>query len=206
MFISFEGPEGAGKTTQIQRLHAALTAREVPVTVTREPGGTPLGTRVREILLDPALEMDGMTELLLFNASRRALVTNVIRPRLLAGETVLIDRYADSSRAYQCFGRGLNRRDVDAIIAHATGGLEPHLTLLLDLPPATGLARAAARGQPDRLEQADLTFHENVRLGFRALAGLEPHRFVQIDADRPADDVAADVLRAYLDRRHLLGD
>jgi dTMP kinase len=182
LFLSFEGPEGAGKSTQIARLVRRLEGLKLPHTVTREPGGTPLGARVREVLLDPDLTIDPLPEFLLYSASRAQLVTNVIRPALGRGEVVVCDRYADSSLAYQGFGRGLDAALLRGITAAATGGLWPDLTVLLDLDPKMGLERAARRGQPDRLERADLAFHQRLRQGFLELAGLEPQRFLMLDA------------------------
>ncbi|MFC4637423.1 dTMP kinase [Deinococcus hohokamensis] len=195
-FITFEGPEGAGKSTQVARLAAALAGAGVPHLLTREPGGTPLGTRVREVLLDPALSIDPLPEFLLYSASRAQLVTDVIRPALARGEAVVCDRYFDSSLAYQGAGRGLPGALLRDLTREATRGLTPDLTVLLDLDPAVGLRRAAARGQPDRLEQADLAFHTRVRAGFLALAAAEPGRFLVLDATRGPDDLAAEVWAA----------
>ena len=196
LFITLEGPEGAGKTTQLARLEARLRAAGQAVTVTREPGGTPLGTRVREVVLDPAVEIEPLGEFLLYSASRAQLVRDVLRPALERGETVLCDRYADSSLAYQGAGRGLSLPLLRQITAEVTGGLTPGLTVLLDLDPALGLQRAARRGQPDRLEQADLTFHRRVRQGFLDLAHAEPHRFLVLDATRPEDELEAEIWAA----------
>ncbi|CAM3572402.1 dTMP kinase [Deinococcus saxicola] len=182
LFISFEGPEGAGKSTQIGHLVRRLEEMDLPHTITREPGGTPLGTRVRDVLLDPELTIDPLSEFLLYSASRAQLVTNVIRPALGRAQVVVCDRYADSSLAYQGFGRGLNAGLLRGITAAATGGLWPHLTVLLDLDPVIGLERAARRGQPDRLERADLGFHQRLRQGFLKLAEAEPKRFLVLDA------------------------
>lgn len=196
LFITLEGPEGAGKTTQLARLEARLRAAGQAVTVTREPGGTPLGTRVREVVLDPAVEIEPLGEFLLYSASRAQLVREVLRPALERGETVLCDRYADSSLAYQGAGRGLSLPLLRQITAEVTGGLTPGLTVLLDLDPALGLQRAARRGQPDRLEQADLTFHRRVRQGFLDLAHAEPQRFLVLDATRPEDELEAEIWAA----------
>ncbi|AWN23373.1 dTMP kinase [Deinococcus irradiatisoli] len=183
LFISFEGPEGAGKSTQIARLAARLASAGVVHRLTREPGGTPLGTRIRDILLDAELEIHPLPEFLLYSASRAQLVQDVIRPALQAGEVVICDRYADSSAAYQGAGRGLDPRLVANVTWEATGGLRPHITVLLDLDPEVGLKRAASRGQPDRLERADLGFHRRVRQGFLDLAAGEPERFLVLDAE-----------------------
>lgn len=196
MFITFEGPEGAGKSTQLGCLVARLQAAQRPVAVTREPGGTPFGTRVREVLLDPELDMHALPEFLLYSASRAQLVEDVIRPALGLGEIVVCDRYFDSSLAYQGAGRGLPLPLLQSITQEVTGGLKPDLTLLLDLDPAVGLQRAAARGQPDRLERADLAFHQRVRQGFLALAAQEPERYIVLNALKTPDELASEIWRA----------
>lgn len=200
LLITFEGPEGAGKSTQLARLAARLSGLGVPHLVTREPGGTDLGTRVRAVLLDPELSIDPLPEFLLYSASRAQLVREVIRPALTRGEVVLCDRYADSSLAYQGAGRGLDGALLETVTQEATGGLRPDLTVLLDLDPAVGLARAAARGQPDRLERADLSFHTRVRAGFLALAVREPGRFLTLDAGRSPDELEAAIWSAVGER------
>ncbi|MPY67339.1 dTMP kinase [Deinococcus sp. SDU3-2] len=200
LFLTFEGPEGAGKSTQLRRLAVRLEAAGVAHTVTREPGGTGLGTRVREVLLDPALDMDPLPEFLLYSASRAQLVREVLRPALSRGEVVLCDRYADSSLAYQGAGRGLESGLLRAVTAEVTGGLTPDLTVLLDLDPALGLHRAAQRGQPDRLEQADLAFHERVRRGFLDLARHEPERFLVLDAARGEAELSEAIWQAVGER------
>ncbi|MFB9993633.1 dTMP kinase [Deinococcus oregonensis] len=190
LFITFEGPEGAGKTTQIARLVERLQDTGIAHIVTREPGGTPLGTRVRQVvLLEPDLQVDPLPEFLLYSASRAQLVERVIRPALERGEVVVCDRYADSSLAYQGAGRGLDAGLLTQITHAATGGLQPDLTFLLDLDPAVGLARAATRGEPDRLERADLGFHQRVRAGFLALAQQEPKRFCVLDGTDSPDEL-----------------
>ena len=200
LFVTLEGPEGAGKTTQLARLETRLRAAGRAVTVTREPGGTPLGTRVREVVLDPAVDIEPLGEFLLYSASRAQLVCEVLRPALERGETVLCDRYADSSLAYQGAGRGLPWPLLRQITDEVTGGLVPGLTVLLDLDPALGLERAARRGQPDRLERADLDFHRRVRQGFLDLARAETRRFLVLDATRSADDLEADIWAAVSGR------
>ncbi len=187
LFLTLEGPEGAGKSTLGRELAARLRERGYGVLEAREPGGTALGTRIREIvLLDLALEIDPLAEFLLYSASRAQLVREVIRPALAAGTIVLCDRYADSSLAYQGYGRGLERRTLEDITYEATGGLRPNLTFLLDLDPAEGLRRASSKGGLDRLERADLAFHTRVRAGFLELAAFEPERFAVLDASEPA--------------------
>ncbi|WP_189072398.1 dTMP kinase [Deinococcus sedimenti] len=196
LFVSFEGPEGAGKSTQLARLGARLDADGIPHRLTREPGGTPLGSRVREVLLDPTLTIDPLPEFLLYSASRAQLVANEIRPALKRGEVVVCDRYAESSLAYQGAGRGLPVNLLREITLAATDGLTPDLTVLLDLDPQVGLERAARRGQPDRLEQADLDFHRRVRAGFLHLAEQTPARFLVLDATRAEDDLAGAIWQA----------
>lgn len=182
VFITFEGPEGAGKSTQTKLLKTALENAGYAVTLTREPGGTPLGDAVRAALLDPNLEISAISEFLLFSASRAQLCRTLISPKLSENHIVICDRFFDSSLAYQGYGRGLNLDFLREVTWEATGGLRPHVTVLLDVEPKLGLERAARVGAPDRLEQADLRFHQRVREGFLALAALEPERFLVVDA------------------------
>ncbi|MBC8103998.1 MAG: dTMP kinase [Cytophagales bacterium] len=186
LFLTFEGPDGGGKTTQIARLAERLTALGHVVARTREPGGDPVGERVRELLL--RTEVSPEAELLLFAAARAQNVQTVIRPALAAGEIVLCDRFTDSTIAYQGWGRGLPLEMIARLNSFATGGLSPDKTFLLDLPPEQGLARQQASEQ-DRLDRETLAFHERVRAGFLASAASEPDRFVVLDATRPADQV-----------------
>ena len=198
-FITIEGPEGAGKTTQAQRLAAHLQSAGHDVHLTREPGGTWLGERLRDLLLARTASTsrtDPLTDALLFNAARRQLVTEVIAPALEAGQTVVCARFADSTLAYQGYGAGVPLDDLQALAAAATGGLSPDLTILLDLPVEAGLARKAP-GDVTRFEaEFDLDFHRRVREGFLALAVASPSRFAVIDASRPADEVAASAAMA----------
>ncbi len=194
-FLVFEGPEGAGKSTQIEHLAARLRERGHDVLVTREPGGTPPGDRIRSVLLDPELDMAPETEFLLYAAARAEHVRSLIAPALNAGRIVLCDRFAASSVAYQGYGRGLDPTWVRDVNTHATQGLHPTATLLLDLPAAEGLARVAARGATDRLERADLAFHERVRDGFLRQAA-EDARWTALDARQPEDTVREDVWQA----------
>jgi dTMP kinase len=195
-FISIEGPDGAGKTTQAETLAEHLRRRGQDVLLTREPGGTWLGERVREILLartDSAAATDPVTDAILFNAARRQLVTDVIRPALAHGRIVVCARYADSTLAYQGYGAGVPVDGLRALQRLATDGLQPHLTILLDLPVEAGLGRKAP-GDVTRFEaEFDLAFHRRVRDGFLALATASPDRFVVIDAARPAEEVATAV-------------
>ena len=196
-FITFEGPEGAGKTTQAARLVDMLRDRGLSVLATREPGGTALGEQIREILLARTDEpIDPLADALLFNAARRQLVAEVIEPALAAGTTVICARFADSTRAYQGYGGGLPLGELVRLEAVATGGLRPDRTILLDLPVEIGLARKAPDDRT-RFETAyDLSFHQRVRNGFMAMAAAEATRFVVIDASGDADDIARRVVRA----------
>ncbi|HEX5415805.1 MAG TPA: dTMP kinase [Chloroflexota bacterium] len=199
MFVSFEGPEGGGKTTQIERLAAALHAEGRVVRVVREPGSTWLGEKIRQALLDVpesgSARMSDRAEALLFAAARAQLVDEVIRPALDHGEIVLADRFSDSTRAYQIAGRGLSSVALGKVIDFATGGLQPDLTFLLDLDAATGLARKDRRG--DRMEREGIEFHRRVRAGFLDLARQQPTRIVVLEATRGPDEIAA-LIRAQL--------
>lgn len=168
--VVFEGGEGAGKTTQLRRLASALSAAGVPHRLYREPGGTTLGDRVRDLLLHADLPVAPRAEAALFIASRAQLVAQELQPALARGEHVLLDRFLLSTYAYQAYGRGLPLDEVRAANALATAGLVPDLTLLLELAPADGLARATARGGADRIERAADGFHERVAQAFRAFA------------------------------------
>jgi dTMP kinase len=168
--IVFEGAEGAGKTTQIRLLTDRLTAAHIPCIAMREPGGTPVGDAIREILLHPEQEITDATEALLFMASRAELIAREILPSLIEGKVVLLDRFFLSTYAYQIFGRGLSETEIRAANRLATGGLAPDITLLLDVPAAEGLGRADARGARDRMERSDDDFHRRVTNAFRKFA------------------------------------
>lgn len=187
MFITLEGGEGVGKTTQQALLAERLQREGYACVSTREPGGTALGRALREILLhgDP---LTPLAELLLYAADRAEHVNKVIAPALAVGQVVICDRFTDSTLAYQGYGRGLDLQQVRQLNHLATGGLQPHLTLWLDLPPEVGLART---GLADRLEQERLEFHRRVHQGFQALAAAEPQRIVRIDAGGSPLEVAA---------------
>ncbi|MBR4945433.1 MAG: dTMP kinase [Kiritimatiellae bacterium] len=198
-FITFEGPEGAGKSTHLKALAEKLKARGIPVLTTREPGGTLLGELVRKILqFNEAGEAPVPTaELLLFLASRAQLVNNVILPALERGEWVLSDRFCDSTFAYQGYGRGMEVAELRAINAFATQNLMPDVTLLLDIPQTESRQRVADRqGQADRFEQERDTFHLRLAEGFRELAKQEPQRIRRIDSTQPQADTEAAVWAA----------
>ncbi|MFN3482061.1 MAG: dTMP kinase [Rhabdaerophilum calidifontis] len=202
LFVTFEGGEGAGKSTQIRHLAQALAEAGHRVTLTREPGGTPLAEAIRALLLGPDNAAgDPWTQLLLFAAARRENIRAVIAPALARGEIVLCDRFADSTRAYQ--GGRLPDAAIETAIALATGGLAPDLTLLLDLPPEAGLARAPARRRGaagDPFEAADLAFHAAVRSRFLAIAAREPDRVLVFDGTEPEADLAARIGAALATR------
>ena len=198
--ISFEGGDGAGKTTQAALLVERLGFAGKDAVLVREPGGTPLGERLRPLIKGeaPASPMAG---LLMFEAARAELVQEVIRPALDAGTIVVTDRFYDSTTAYQGFGRGMDMEIIENLNRIATGGLEPHITLLLDIEPADALARVGSQpgAQPgkridpsdqQRFEEQPLEFHERVAEGYRALAREEPSRWFVIDASRPVDQIA----------------
>ena len=202
MFITFEGPEGSGKTTQIQRLAQTLTTRGYAILSTREPGGTSISDQIRTVLLTNLenRDMHARTEILLFLAARAQLVEQVIRPALAAGTVVLCDRYADSTLAYQGYGRGYDQALLHELLDFATGGLRPDLTLLFDLDPVLGLSRRKSGGKWDRLDGQELDFHRRVRAGYLEMAAAEPARWVRLDASRPPDQVEADTLRVVMER------
>lgn len=190
LFIVLEGGEGSGKTTQADRLHQHLSATH-HVVRTRQPGGTLIGQTIRGLLLNsPAGTVSDRTEVLLYAADRAQHVDEVVQPALEAGHIVISDRYVDSSLAYQAAGRGVDGSWIQELSRWATGGLVPDLTVLLDVHPEVGLARAARRGAADRLEQEDLGFHWRVRDAYLALAETEPHRYLVLEAGHPADWLA----------------
>lgn len=192
MFITFEGIEGSGKSTQLRRV--AELVRD-PV-VTKEPGGTPVADRIRAILLDSTTTLDPVAELFLFAASRRQHVVEVIRPALAAGRVVLCDRYTDATLAYQGFGRLLNLDKLRMLNDWATESLQPDLTLLFDLPEEAGLTRARRRNEAavhdeGRFEAEDLRFHRRVREGYLSMAQADPKRYAVVNADGTIDEVFA---------------
>ncbi|RME09180.1 MAG: dTMP kinase [Ardenticatenia bacterium] len=201
LFITFEGPEGAGKTTVIRAVAEHLRQHGYNVVLTREPGGTPIGDQIRTVLLSPDNHaMHPETELLLFSAARAQHVRERILPALEEGAIVLCDRFADSTLAYQGYGRGLDLPALHTITQFATGGLTPDLTILLDIDPAQGLARrraASAQGAEwNRIDNDELALHQRVREGYLRLAAENPERWVVVDASAPVDDVIAQVIAA----------
>lgn len=198
-FVVLEGPDGAGKSVQARLLAERLRARGLDVTETREPGGTPLGEQVRRILLDPAdIPRGPVADALLFNAARSQLVADVIRPALARGGVVVLDRYATSSMAYQGYGSGVDRQVLAVIAQLSTGGLQPDLVVVLDVPVEVGLARRDA-GHADELtrfedeSRHDLAFHQRVRDGYHEMAAADPQRWVVLDGSADVEVVAAAV-------------
>jgi len=196
LFISFEGGEGAGKSTQIERLATWLRAKGQQVVLTRQPGGTPYGQRIRELILTPqsGQQLSARAELFLYLADRAQHVDTVIRPALQAGQVVICDRYTDSTLAYQGYGRQLDLAELRQLNDHATAGLLPDLTFWLDLSPEEGQARIQKRAALDRLELEHASFHERVYAGYQAMAEQEPERWVRIPAANDADGVQTMIL------------
>jgi len=204
LFITFEGPDGSGKTTQMRLLGERLAAKGADVVRTREPGGTSIGDRLREIVLSPEHgEMMDETEILLYAASRAQHVREVIGPALAQGKIVICDRFVDASIAYQGYGLGQRPEEVAAINRFATGGLRPNRTYLLDVPATVSRERLLSRARVadgaglDRIESKEIEYHERVREGFLLIAKAEPERVMLIDANRPVDDIAADILADF---------
>ncbi|MBQ6504899.1 MAG: dTMP kinase [Flexilinea sp.] len=202
MFITFEGPDGSGKTTQLNKLVPALEAKGLDIVRTREPGGTDIGDQIRSVIMNMKNKsMHPRAEILLFCASRAQLVEELIRPSLAAGKIILCDRYADSTMAYQGYGHGLDRTMLTHLLDFATGGLKPDLTLLFDISAEAGLRRRISNHEEwNRMDDYALQFHERVRSGYLTMAAAEPERFVVINADRTPDEIHTDVLSAILSR------
>ncbi|NUM89003.1 MAG: dTMP kinase [Bdellovibrionales bacterium] len=206
MFITFEGGEGVGKTTQIARLAQRLEKEGREVVVTREPGGSTIANRIRSLILDP--RNDGLVplaELFLYEASRAQHLTDTVLPALARCAVVLCDRFADSSVVYQGAGRKIAPKIVADLNRIATGGLEPDLTFFFDLDPRIGLARVGSRGVMDRMEKEKLSFHQAVRRGYLRLAAVNRRRVVKVDASRSRDDITATVFASLEDRGVLHG-
>jgi len=190
LFITFEGGEGCGKSTQARALYRRLSKLAIPVILTHEPGGTSLGKRLsRWLKWTKDADIAPLTELLMFNSSRSQLITEVIKPGLKKGEIVICARYADSTTVYQSYGRGLDLEMVKTINNIATGGLKPDLTVLLDIPAEEGLARQRGKKQ-DRFEQEELAFHYRIREGYLKLAATEPERWLIVDATQSKGKIA----------------
>jgi dTMP kinase len=202
VFITVEGPEGSGKTTHVAALAEYLREQGYQVYTTREPGGTPIGDEIRSVLMGlKNTEMRPRTEILLFQASRSQLVEQVIRPRLSEGYLVVSDRYADSTLAYQGFGhQQFSIEELKPLIAFATGGLTPDLTLLLDVEIDKGLERRMNQGGWNRMDAYDCAFHQRVREGFLKLAQADPDRWVVVDAGRTLEEVQAEIRRVVINR------
>jgi dTMP kinase len=199
-FVTFEGIEGSGKSTQIVLLANYLKSHGNRVVLTREPGGTPIGDQIRKILLDPANKaIDPAAELLLYAASRAQHLSEVILPALAAGSIVLCDRFSDATLAYQGYGRGLDRKMIRELDRIVTAGMRPDLTLLLDIDAAAGLARARGRNNSRgleaeaRFENEEIAFHERVRQGYLALAKQEPERIRVVDASPAPDRIEMEI-------------
>lgn len=204
--VSLEGPEGAGKTSVLEAIIPILEDRGIEVLSTREPGGVLIGEKIREVILDPShTEMDPKTELLLYIASRRQHLVEKVLPALAAGKLVIMDRFIDSSVAYQGFGRGLDKEVIDWLNEFATDGLKPDLTLYFDIEVEEGLARIAANSDREinRLDMEGLDLHRKVRQGYLSLWEKEADRIVKIDASLPLDKVIANTQQLLFDRMGL---
>jgi dTMP kinase len=200
-FISIEGPDGSGKSTQARLLADHLASQGYAVLFSREPGGTEIGDQIRRVIMSlDNKRMSPQAEFLLFSASRAQLVREVIQPKLAAGGVVVCDRFYDSSLAYQGYGHQLDLDQLRSVTEFVTGGLVPDLTLLLDLPSEEGLSRRKEAGLWNRLDDYDLAFHERVRAGYLRLAQAEPQRWVVIDATRSKAEIQSDMQEAVLSR------
>ena len=200
MFITLEGPEGSGKSTQIKHLAKRLEEMGYSVITTREPGGTPIGDQIRQVLVRMEnKELHPRTEILLFLAARAQLVEQVIKPALQDGKIILCDRYGDSTLAYQGYGHGLDLEQLRRMLDFATDHLKPDLTILLDLDVKTGLMRKKAEDEWNRLDAYEALFHERVREGYLQLAREEPERWRIVDASQAIDAVQEDLFRIILD-------
>ena len=189
LFVTFEGGEGSGKSVQARALYKRLSQSVIPVLLTHEPGGTPFGNKIgRWLKWTETKDVSPLTELLLFNASRAQLISEVIRPGLKRGIVVICDRYTDSTTAYQSYGRGLDLAMVEMINNTAAQGLKPDLAVLMDIPVEEGLARKRVKKQ-DRFEQEDIAFHQRVRDGFLKLAASDPERWLVVDARQPRAEI-----------------
>lgn len=202
LFITLEGPDGSGKTTQAHLLAEWLREQGYGVVLTREPGGTEIGDQIRAVLHDPRnTAMEARAEILLYSADRAQHVAQLIRPALAKGKVVISDRYADSTLAYQGYGRGLDLERLREVTVFATGGLRPDLTLYFDITPEEGLhRREAGGGEWNRLDAEALAFHRRVRAGYLQLIGSDPERWVVVEAARPIEEVQAEIRSVVRER------
>ena len=196
-----EGPDGSGKTTQIELLKKYLESRGYDIIIAREPGGTAIGEEIRKVILNPAhKEMSHMTELLLYASARAQLVSQVIEPALLEGKAVICDRFVESSAVYQGIGRGLGVDTVYEVNNYALGDVKPMLTIFMDLEAEQGIKRKKKQAELDRMEQEDLSFHKRVVEGYRKLATLYPERIVPIDAMLPIEEIHSKIVEEVENR------
>ncbi len=201
LFITLEGPDGGGKSSQAQCLAEYLRAENIEVLLTREPGGSPIGDQIRNVIMElENTDMDARTEFLLFSASRAQHIAEVIRPNLENGLTVISDRFFDSSLAYQGYGQRLPLDTLKAITNFATSGLTPDLTLLLDLPVEEGLRRREADGNWNRMDAYDIDFHRRVRRGYLELAAESPERWVILNAEQSFDALQGEIRHTVMGR------
>ncbi len=196
IFITMEGPDGSGKTTQIELLKKYLESKGYDIIITREPGGTAISEAIRKIILNPEYsEMSHMTELLLYASARAQLVNQVIKPALEQGKAVISDRFVESSAVYQGIGRGLGVETVYEVNSYALGNVKPELTIFMDLEAEEGIKRKKNQAELDRMEMEDLSFHKRVVEGYRQLAGLYPERIVSINATLPIDEIHSMIIQ-----------
>lgn len=195
LFVSFEGPDGSGKSTQARLLAASIRERGHVVVETREPGGTAVGEGIRKLLLDPALPRPTpLAMALLLSASRAQLLSDIILPALGRGEVVVCDRYADSTMAYQSYGLGLDSEVVQNLTVIATDGVQPDVSVYVDVPVEVGLQRVAARGELNRLDAETLQFHEKVRAGYYRIIDREPERWLVVDGSLPIETIHQQII------------
>jgi len=198
LFITFEGGEGSGKSTQIKEAAKYFKKKKRQVEIYREPGSTEAGEAIRAVLLNPVFKtMAWQTELLLFLAARAQLIREKILPALKKNKVVLLDRFEDSTLAYQGYGRGLDIKKIEAFFPFVRENCVPDLTVFMDVPVSVGLTRAAKRGKADRMEKAKRLFHKKVRLGFQALARKHPKRIYTVNSARPVEEVRADIYALF---------
>lgn len=201
IFITMEGPDGSGKTTQIELLKEYLEKKGYDILITREPGGTAISEAIRKIILNPEFEeMSHMTELLLYASARAQLVNQVIKPALEAGKAVICDRFVESSAVYQGIGRGLGVETVYEVNSYALGDVKPKLTIFMDLDAEEGIRRKKNQTELDRMEKEDLSFHKRVVDGYRQLAQLYPERIVSINATLPIEEIHSMIINEVENR------